>query len=88
MSPIDDIERCASYISKYISKDLADSIKELNAHLYYASNGLKKAERIYRGHATLLVQWDWEHPDNLFKVKTIDNTKEDYREFLDNTYDD
>lgn len=87
LSPIRDIAKCASYVSKYISKDLQDSIKELNAHLYYASKGLKRAERLYQGHATLLTEYDWESPDGLYKVKTIDNRKENYMEYLC-TYDD
>lgn len=34
---------------KYINKNLATSVKELNAHLYYHSRGLNKAEVIKKG---------------------------------------
>ena len=83
MSPIEDIERCSSYITKYISKDLSNSITELNAHLYYASQGLNKAERLFQGHASLLIDYDWESADGLYKVKSIDNRSSDFKEFLD-----
>ena len=34
---------------KYINKNLASSVKDLNAHLYYHSRGLNKAELIKKG---------------------------------------
>lgn len=43
-------EACGRYITKYITKDLARSVTELNAHLYYCSKGLQKATEIKRGH--------------------------------------
>lgn len=48
--PINSQEACGRYVTKYISKDLARSITELNAHLYYCSKGLAKATEIKRGH--------------------------------------
>ena len=42
-------EASSNYILKYITKDALRSVKELNAHLYYASQGLKKAELIKDG---------------------------------------
>lgn len=50
--PIQSQEACSRYVTKYISKDLARSITELNAHLYYCSRGLQKAEIIAKGHLT------------------------------------
>jgi len=46
-------ERCASYITKYISKDLGKCVSDCNAKLYYCSRGLKTATEIKRG--TLLA---------------------------------
>ena len=87
MAPIKDIEKCSSYITKYITKDLSKAIKDLNAHLYYASQGLNKAERLFQGHASLLTEYDWESEDGHYKVKNVDNRTSDFTEFLD-IYDD
>lgn len=44
IEPIRNKEAAAKYITKYVTKDLSKSVTELNAHLYYCSKGLKKAE--------------------------------------------
>lgn len=49
MDKIKDKERASSYILKYMTKDTAHSISELNAHLFYASKKLNRSEEIYRG---------------------------------------
>ena len=49
MDKIRNQEACAKYITKYVNKDLEDSIKDLNAHMYYCSKGLKKAVEVKRG---------------------------------------
>lgn len=49
LEPIRNAEAVSKYITKYINKNLASSVKELNAHLYYHSRGLKKAEVIKKG---------------------------------------
>lgn len=55
-------EAVSKYVTKYISKNLSDCVKEVNAHMYYCSQGLKRAEEIKRG--TLMgvsVPWDYEN---------------------------
>lgn len=42
-------EAVSKYITKYINKNLATSVIELNAHQYYSSRGLKRAEVIKKG---------------------------------------
>lgn len=49
LDKIKNQEACAKYITKYVNKDLEDSIKDLNAHMYYCSKGLKKAVEVKRG---------------------------------------
>ena len=49
LEPIRNYEAISKYITKYINKNLAKSVKELNAHLYYHSRGLKFAEVINKG---------------------------------------
>lgn len=41
--------RVSKYITKYINKDMATSIRELNAKSYYNSKGLKTAVEVKRG---------------------------------------
>lgn len=49
LDPIRNQEACSKYITKYVNKNLADSIKEVNAHMYYCSKGLNTAVEIKRG---------------------------------------
>lgn len=44
LEQIRNSEAVSKYITKYISKDLANSVTELNAHQYYHSRGLAVAE--------------------------------------------
>jgi hypothetical protein len=49
LGKIKNREAAAKYITKYISKDIAKSVKEVGAHLYYSSKGLKGCEIIKKG---------------------------------------
>ena len=49
LEPIRNHEAVSKYITKYINKNLATSVTELNAHQYYHSRGLKVAEIIKKG---------------------------------------
>ena len=49
IEPVRSLERAASYATKYITKDLARSISDLGAHMYYASKGLSRASTVKRG---------------------------------------
>lgn len=49
LEPIRNAEAVSKYMMKYINKNLASSVKDLNAHLYYHSRGLNKAETIKKG---------------------------------------
>lgn len=46
---IKDKKAVSRYITKYINKDMGNSISELNAHSYYCSKGLKTAEKVKEG---------------------------------------
>ncbi len=60
MERIKSRKKASSYITKYINKDIEKSVKELGAHTYYASKGLKRAEVVYRGSGAFNDKWDWE----------------------------
>ena len=47
--PILSQERCSRYVTKYISKDIACSIVDVNAHLYYCSKGLERPQTVKKG---------------------------------------
>lgn len=49
LEPIRNPEAVSKYMTKYINKNLASSVKDLNAHLYYHSRGLNKAQVIKKG---------------------------------------
>lgn len=43
---IKNTDAISAYVTKYITKDLQKSVKELNAHTYYCSKGLNKANTL------------------------------------------
>ena len=49
LEPIRNQEAVSKYVTKYINKELANSVTELNAHTYYHSRGLKFADLIKKG---------------------------------------
>ena len=83
MSKVRDVDRASSYMMKYMTKDIAKSVTELGAHIYYCSNGLERAKQLYKGHADLHCEWDWEHPDGYCKVKTFDTRYQEVSEYLE-----
>ena len=52
IEPIRDKGRVSSYVTKYVTKDLENSVQELNAKMYYCSRGLNRAETIKKGRTT------------------------------------
>jgi hypothetical protein len=59
--PIRSHEAVCKYITKYISKSLNNSVKELNAHMYYCSRGLNRAETIKKGTMSANIVPDYEN---------------------------
>ena len=54
-------EAISKYITKYINKNLATSVTQLNAHMYYHSRGLKTAELIKKGTMSANIVPDFEN---------------------------
>lgn len=46
---IQDREACSAYVTKYITKELLNSVQELNHKTYYCSQGLERAVELKRG---------------------------------------
>lgn len=73
IEPIRNQEACSKYVTKYISKSLAQDVKEVGAHLYYCSQGLRTAQEIKRG----LLMCEMNSPDyenDYVKVKWYKDT--------------
>lgn len=65
-------EACCKYVTKYINKDLEESVKGINEHLYYCTQGLKTAVEIKRGTLSAnSIPYDFEN--DYVKIKWIDN---------------
>lgn len=60
IEPLYSRERAASYVTKYITKDMSRSVSEIGAHLYYASKGLERSTVVKRGTMIEDVPADYE----------------------------
>lgn len=80
ISKIRDVENVSKYVTKYITKDLIKTKIGLNDHLYYCSQGLKRAEIIYRG--PLTQELDEDYSNEYIKVKIVRSIEEATRYFI------
>lgn len=71
MEPVRDRKKVASYVTKYITKDLKNAVTRSGDHVFYASHGLKKAVELYRGYGEYTGEWDYSHPDGYIYIKTL-----------------
>lgn len=62
---------CAKYITKYISKDLQKTVRESGEHLYFASQGLKGREVIFKNCAEKCPVTNWDFENDYVKVCEI-----------------
>lgn len=75
MEKVKDSDKAASYVTKYITKDLMKSVSELNHKSYYCSQGLNRAIEIKRGHLAECPTFSFEN--EYCKIKWFDaNTSE------------
>lgn len=84
ISKIRNAESVSKYITKYITKDLVKSRISLNDHLYYASQGLKRAEIIYKGQLSKDLNEDY--ANEYVKIKTLRTFEEAIQYFTDDLY--
>lgn len=59
LSPIRSADAVSKYITKYVTKELGNAVKELNAHLYYRSQGLRQKELVYAAPDCVLPDPDY-----------------------------
>lgn len=67
----------AGYIVKYIAKDIAKNNMELENNLYYCSQGLKRAEKVYEGSPVKLPS-KWDYENDYVSVKWFNECSLDY----------
>jgi len=81
ISKIRHLESVSKYITKYITKDLTRTKIKLNNHLYYSSQGLKRAEIIYQG--PLTKELDEDFSNEYVKIKTVQSLEKATAYFTD-----
>lgn len=69
ISKVINAESVSKYITKYITKDLLSTRIGLNEHLYYCSQGLKRAEIINQG--KLIKDIEEDYSNDYVKIKTV-----------------
>lgn len=84
MSKIKDLDKATGYIMKYISKDMARTVTDLGAHLYYASQGLEVGKELYRGTGmNLLCAPDYVNEDWGVAIKEFDTREVNLADFIE-----
>lgn len=81
LEPIHNVEAVSKYISKYVTKDMANNVKDLNAQLYYHSRGLRIAEKLKVGVMTKQIVFPFEN--EYCSVAWLDYSPELLQELLD-----
>ena len=81
ISKIRSGEAVSKYITKYVTKDLNYTRIDLNDHLYYCSQGLKRAEKLYQG--PLSRELDEDYSNEYVKIKTVRTLEEALTYFTD-----
>ncbi len=72
--PIIDKKRVASYITKYITKDLQKTVQELGGHLYYCSKGLNTAKLIIKDYLSIPLESP-DYVNDYVKIKHFETLK-------------
>ncbi len=73
-------EAVAKYITKYISKNLDDRKKELEANLYYCSKGLNRSEIIKTGKLCEGTNWDFQN--DYVKIAWFDSLEDGIKKII------
>ena len=82
LDKIRDQQKVSAYITKYISKSLSDCIQDVNAKMYYCSQGLKRAETIKKGSMVAPIKPDFEN--EYCKIKSFyDKTSAELSKLID-----
>ena len=80
MQKIKDANAVAAYVTKYITKDMRNTVKERGAHTFYASHGLKKPKVMYRGGGVWCGVWDYVSDDGYCAYSIV--TRKELQNFI------
>lgn len=72
IEPINDLEATAKYATKYVSKSMDNGVIEANGHLYYASQGLKRATITARGYFDPFLGIPFDFENEYVKIRWYD----------------
>lgn len=84
LEPIKNAEAASKYVTKYISKGLATSVTELNAHMYYHSRGLNFAETVKKGTLSTAIDKMPDYSNEYCKVYWLPYSEELISELKNN----
>lgn len=73
LEPIRDPGRCASYLAKYVTKAMSEPTLSSNTHLYYASQGLERAQLLHRGYMHIPPDFAWDFTNDFVSIKWADS---------------
>ena len=76
LDKIKDKNKCDSYITKYISKDLGGTAVEKNKKLYYVTRGLNTAETIHTDYVAETAQFKCDYENEFVKIKWVDSLEQ------------
>ena len=82
LEPIKSAEGVSKYITKYITKDLANCVTKLNAHMFYHSRPLSRAVTVKSGTMSVNIIPDFEN--EYCRILTCDYSDDLYNKFLSN----
>lgn len=82
LEAIRDPDRCASYMTKYITKELRKSSIALNHHLYYCSHGLQRAQVLFRDTLRQPIE-DPDFENDYVQTKTFSAPEDGLQYFCD-----
>lgn len=74
LETIRSVDAVSKYITKYITKELDDSVRELNAHMYYRSQGLNEKELVFSAPDVEIFDPDYE--GEYCKIKNASTAEE------------
>ena len=74
LEPINNLNKASAYVTKYVTKDLLNSVQELNHKSYYCSKGLNRSIVLKKGHLAQCPSFDFEN--EYVKIKTSHNLDE------------
>lgn len=89
LEPITSAEPASKYVTKYINKDLAHSVSEVGAHMYYCSRGLERAQHC--GSACWFGRefpFEKSYEGDYADIYFIDDTPENRKIILSRCYDE